>query len=569
MGACCESDRGNPKSPFQTKEDSRSENPTEKAVDKLAPVQKRRENGSTVQDSSKTPGNVPTRPKSSGLPAKTAKPPIEMFPNLITSPVLKPSDTPTVRPVKFLKTSLSDKYRTLSVLSNDGVTKVLLVEHMKSNQKRLIRQIQKVAKAHNNLPGTQLSQEEKFRTEISIVRKLDHRNILKLFEVYEDQDNFYVVSEALMTGHILDHIVLSQKPSECMMARIMFQVLNAVHYCHINGVIHRNLNLKNLLLESMDVDENVHVKVSGFGMSCLLSDEARLSDRVGCANFIAPEVLKKAYNEKCDVWSCGVILYFLLSGTLPFTGTQNAEILHKVSHGMFTFPPKHWSEISSEAINLICKMLVKSPERRLSAAECIDHPWIQSFRLQNSVSAKPVLTALKNMKSFMSDQKLKQAVLTFIAENVVSKEETKALTESFAAMDTNGDGVLSREELINAYSKTMTREQAIYTVNRVMRMVDFDGSGNIDYSEFMFASMDRQMLLSESNLATAFSLFDSENSGKIPLQDFKERLRGQNQDMTDAEWTVLVEEIDINKDGNVDFEEFKALVKRAVSRKSV
>lgn len=238
-----------------------------------------------------------------------------------------------------------------------------------------------------------------------------------------------------------------------------------------------------------------------------------MTERFGTAYYIAPEVLKKDYNEKCDLWSIGVILYVLLSGTPPFGGKSDKDIIKNVQKGVYDFDEKDWKNISEEAKDLINKLLTYEPSKRISAKDALDHKWFDIAKNQDQkINAEHFAKNLANLKSFRAEQKLQQATYAFIASHLASKEEKQHLLETFKTLDKNGDGTLSREEILEGYRQTMGEEEAEAEVNRIMAMVDLDKSGEIDYSEFIAATLDRKDMMSKDRLEEAFNMFDKVKS---------------------------------------------------------
>lgn len=171
-------------------------------------------------------------------------------------------------------------------------------------------------------------------------------------------------------------------------------------------------------------------------MSKIFSDIEGMYEKVGTAYYIAPEVLGGSYDEKCDIWSAGVILYILLSGVPPFNGEDDDEIMKNIQAQNFDFPDEQWKNISEDAKELIRKMLTTS-NKRLSAEEVLSHPWVK--KLAPNASAESLKLSISTFKSYSSTNKLKRAVLTFIASRL-SEEEIQKVKESFQAIDVNGDG---------------------------------------------------------------------------------------------------------------------------------
>jgi len=173
--------------------------------------------------------------------------------------------------------------------------------------------------------------------EIDILKNLDHPNILRLYEVFEDKKYIYLVTEFCQGGELFDEIIARGKFSERDAAHVIKQLLSAIAYCHTRKICHRDLKPENILIDNK---ETLSIKLIDFGTSQKFEDEEKMELVLGTAYYIAPEVLKGEYDEKCDVWSIGVILYILLSGEPPFPGGDDKEILRNVIQGKVSFSSK-------------------------------------------------------------------------------------------------------------------------------------------------------------------------------------------------------------------------------------
>jgi len=167
--------------------------------------------------------------------------------------------------------------------------------------------------------------------------KKDHPNIMKIFEFASDKTYYYIVSEYIPGGELFDEIIRRKYLTEEGGAYVIRQVVSAAMYCHAKGVVHRDLKPENILIDSISPDGKINVKVIDFGTALFFSPETKLKETLGTPYYIAPEVLADTYNEKCDVWSIGVILFVLLSGTAPFNGQTDEEILMAVKKGTYSF----------------------------------------------------------------------------------------------------------------------------------------------------------------------------------------------------------------------------------------
>lgn len=199
--------------------------------------------------------------------------------------------------------------------------------------------------------------------------------------------------------------------------------------------------------------------------------------------------------------------------------------------------------------------------QRVSAAEALRDPWIQTYRQKARLLPQDnqILDSLDKLKVFRAETKLKQAVMTFIASQIGNEEENRQMKEVFKSLDTDGNGKLSKEELIEAYSKSMPEEQAREIVEAVMSKVDADKSGFIDYSEFCLATASDKVILSKNNMEAAFRMFDKDGSGSITVAELKEML-GDEVLASNAVWEQLICQADQNGDGEIDLKEFKDLL---------
>lgn len=213
---------------------------------------------------------------------------------------------------------------------------------------------------------------EQIKREISVMRLVRHPNIVELKEVMATKGKVFFVMEYAKGGELFA-TVAKGKLEEDVARKYFQQLVSAVDFCHSRGVYHRDLKPENLLL-----DENGDLKVSDFGLSALpeqLRNDGLLHTQCGTPAYVAPEVLrKKGYDgAKADIWSCGVILFALLAGSLPFRGENVMKMYRKVFKAEYEFPP--W--FSGDAKRLISKLLVVDPQKRISIADILNNPWFQ------------------------------------------------------------------------------------------------------------------------------------------------------------------------------------------------
>ena len=397
--------------------------------------------------------------------------------------------------------------------------------------------------------------------EVEILSKLSHPNIMQIYEVFQDKTSFYIVSEYCKGGELFDILSKKGSLSEKETAHIIKQVLSAICYSHKNNIVHRDLKPENILLD--DNTKEMLIKIIDWGCAVSFSTGKKLSEADGTAYYIAPEVLKESYDEKCDVWSVGVILYIMLCGYPPFNGATDDEIFDKVKIGEFDYPKEEWDHISKEARDLVAHMLTVEPKNRYSAVECLAHPWFQKHAEKTSSNKNVAKAVLSNMKKFKHNSKLEQATIGVIVNQIVSKEERKELLKQFQDWDKNGDGVLSRDEIIDGYRKTYGSVDE-NEIDNMIHIIDLDGNGVIDYNEFLNCAINKEKIVSNERLEIAFKTFDSDGSGKICVDEIMDIFTkgAKNKEGINKEvFEKMVKGADENGDGEISFTEFKAIMK--------
>jgi len=446
---------------------------------------------------------------------------------------------------------LRDHYRIGKMLGAGAFGEVRVCVHRESGAQRAVKVLRK----------SHMDEDEKkmFFNEINILKDLDHPNILKMYEFFEDEKRYYIVTDICKGGELFDEIVARGKFSERDASLLMKQVLGCINYCHINHIVHRDLKPENILLEqNKEFDQ---IKIIDFGTSLVVDEGKKLDEKLGTPYYIAPEVLAKNYGQKCDIWSCGVITYIVLSGIPPFNGASDQEIMKKVKIGKFGFTDPIWNNISDQAKDFITQLLTKDQNKRPTAEQALKHPWIEQANAltKENVSNDVAMSALTNLQNFNAQSKLKQATYAFIASQLLSKQEKEQIDKVFRAMDLNGDGKLQKDEIKKGYAEFFGRHLTDQEVDELFNKVDADGSGEIEYSEFVVATLNEKNLLSNNKLQTAFKMFDKDGGGTISIQEIKEVLSfGQNLDENVIQ--QIIKQVDANGDGEISYEEFSQMM---------
>lgn len=450
-----------------------------------------------------------------------------------------------------------ERYEIVKSLGEGSFGKVYLVRHRDS---KMIRAMKEIAKDDSN-------KEEDILNEMEILKRLDHPNIVKIYEFFEFKNKYYFITEFCQMGELFDEINKIHKFKEDHAASIMYQLLLSVYYCHINNVIHRDLKPENILLESKDEKGHYIIKVIDFGTAKIFKPNEKERKLIGSAFYIAPEVIKKSYNEKCDLWSCGVILYILLTGMPPFNGNTDSEVFQAIANK--NYDTRRLANFSQEAVDLISKLLTRDVEQRISANDALSHPFFKLHKVRensNNLIDNKVSVFINNLKTYKADYKLQQAAIAIIVHNLPRGSEIKDLERAFRFMDDNHDGRLTKKELEIGLIKILNKpaEEAKEEVEKIFKKADGDMNGYLEYEEFIRACIQRDTLLRDDYLKLAFDFFDKDSSGLITTSEIKEVFSGGNTQINDKTIQNLINEADVDGDGQISFEEFKKMMKSVI-----
>lgn len=443
--------------------------------------------------------------------------------------------------------SLKD-YKQLKKIGSGSFSDVFLCTHLPTNTNRVLKTIYKACLRSQQKDAVMLLKE------IQILKKLDHPNILKCFEVFEDSTKYYIATEYCSGGDLFEQIASMKSFNEGKVAKILFQIFSAVSYCHDKNIIHRDIKPENIFLISSDTE--IQIKLGDFGSSCIANPGSSPKGCFGSSYYIAPEVLSGSYTEKCDIWSIGIIAYILLTGIPPYSSRDNKSILKEIHKNPFQLTPENIENLSVDSIDLITKLLKISPNARISASEALQHSWISNHR---QISGESLKLTLLNLKNFHNKSKLQNAVQVYTASQIATNQELKEIRKQFQALDKDGNGKLTKNELLQEYSKTMNFSQASEVVDKILLELDKDNDGFIDYTEFLVSCGEKLKKIVRDNLKVAFQAFDLDKNGVITVDEIREIL--QDGQMADEEtWKSMLKEADMNGDGVIDFQEFARLM---------
>ena len=474
--------------------------------------------------------------------------------------------------VTIIEGDITQFYEVQKKIGEGAYGKIYKVRNKQSGDIRAMKQVTK----------TKIQDMGKFQTEIKILSMLDHPNIVRLFEVIED-DKYYNLLEELCTGGELLTRAQKTELKEKDIARIFYQIISGVAYIHGMGIAHRDLKLENILFSTENPMSPI--KIIDFGFSVFMDKNnekskedkkdkdnentdpkkfgfRRLKSKVGTLYYISPEIIKGNYDEKCDIWACGVILYILLAGYPPFSGNTDKEVYNLITNLKYDFDKERWKNISKYAKELIKNMLTPA-KNRFSAKQVLASKWFE-IKLKDNIDENiNNILDYRRINKYKNYNKLKKAILTFIASRL-SCEESSKLREIFLNMDEDKNGYISFEDfrkyVINEYDidDLIENEEEL---KKGFEGVDIDHNNQIDYTEFLAANLDEKIFLKNEKLKEAFRIFDINDNGVIKRDDIIRVLKLEKLENKNELADKIIEENDYDKDGKINFLDFVKIMK--------
>lgn len=456
--------------------------------------------------------------------------------------------------VVFHKSPIQDQYDVEDALGEGSFGSVSKALHKATGCERAIKALQKKKVERAELEA-----------EIGIMKLLDHPNIVKLYEVFEDFVYINLVMELCTGGELFQRIVEEECFSERQAAAIMQQVMGGLLYMHRKCVAHRDIKPENFLLQVpgkrwCPVEQCV-IKIIDFGVASKFEEGKPMTTKIGTPFYVAPQVLDGLYTNQCDLWSCGVIMYILLCGYPPFTGDTDTELIPRIKAACYCFPEEDWDGVSDDAKDLIQKLICLDEPVRYTAAQTMGHTWIKN-KAPKAKDAPLKAATLTNMRSFRGNNNLKKAALQVIAQRL-KEDDIKQLKDMFLTLDQNGDGTVTFQELSEGIEKL--KVDGFGNLMELMGEIDSDGSGSIDYTEFLAATLDKQQYNQESVCWAAFTVFDADGSGTISRKELEQVLASGELEKVMGSQAIarVMTECDADNDGQIDFHEFMEMMRKA------
>ena len=500
-----------------------------------------------------------------------------------------------------------DVYEKLQFLGEGSFGSVYKVKR-KNSAREIIRALKEISKEKMCLNE---ENSEEIRNEISVLKSLDHPNIMKIYEFYEDKENMYLVTEFCGgdAANIQDKYGVLP---EFLVKYIMYQVFMAVAFFHANKIVHTDIKRENIaffyrdekkdkkevddflkkLFEDKDIIEeltdasglenlseeaskvvkelsNFDVKILDFG-SAKKRNRTKLSGVTGTVYYCSPEIVNDKYDFECDEWACGVMMYILLVNEPPFQGESEEEIFSKILKDEPNLDINPLKDISDNCKDLIKKLLEKDAKKRIKAREALKHPFFTNgINIGNLFKGKykennEILKSLYRRKTQeiqdKKGSKFKDMVIAYISLHFSEKEEEKKARKIFMEMAGGDNHFLIRKDTFVHRMGNIYKNESKEKIEELFDNIDENKSGNIEYEELVRALSDRSKLLNDKNLREAFDFFDKDKSGSISWNEIAEIIEpdGSIPKQIMKDFMEEIGQKDENKE--ISFEEFKMIL---------
>ena len=419
-------------------------------------------------------------------------------------------------------------------------------------------------------PNNELDEQE-IRNEIDILKKLSHPNIVKIYEFYISNSHYYIITEFCKEGELFSYI--KNKYSEHQLAVLFYQVFSGLWYLHDNKILHRDIKLENIMIAKKERDNNTDeelfwAKIIDFGTAKLFEKNKKEMDVVGSSYYIAPEVLKQNYNEKCDTWSVGVILYMMLVGRAPFDGKDDEEIICKINSADYNSKEPKLLKHSPEVRDLVDKLLQKDTNKRYSAKDALSHPWFDKYggrSLFSNFTREEIEPYINNLFNYSFNSKIQQLVIAFLVHNLPSDDSSINVLKLFRYFNKSGNCKLTKEELMNGLYDYRDKIEVDKVVDHLFTLLDGDNNGYIEFEEFLRACIDRKIILTSTYLKYAFKFLDKEKTGTLNTAKIIKAFVLKPNKILEAVFNNTLNSVDHDGDGIINYEEFQQLMLKCMN----
>ncbi|CAK81022.1 unnamed protein product (macronuclear) [Paramecium tetraurelia] len=402
-----------------------------------------------------------------------------------------------------------------------------------------------------NCSNASVERKQQLQETINLLLSLKHLNIQSTSAYYYCDCRLSLIGEFIDGGNLLTQLDKFSQLQQYQQIEIFCQIMAGVQYLHDNGVMHGDIRLEHILFTNRNLEK---IKLIDFGIPNSIKSEFsswKPKNTMQELSFKSPDTIKGQSTFKSDIYSCGCLLYFIITSHMPFQANNYQSLKSCILRGVPNFDSTECTNMNPQMKQLLSKMLDANPQRRPSAQEVLNHPVLNN---RNRIMYKPNKQLYKHMKEFKISSQIQAAMLMYIAENMMSEQDKKRLMDEFQKYDLNKDGQLTKDELLKVYSETLPPERALKEVNTIFKRIDVNGSGKIDYQEFIIATIDQKKYFNREKLLLLFTQIDRDHSGELSRQEIKKLLRDMQ--IPNNKYEQLVKQLDQDGDGAITQDEF-------------
>ncbi|CAD8157296.1 unnamed protein product [Paramecium octaurelia] len=428
------------------------------------------------------------------------------------------------------------------VLINGFQGTIFVVEHKVTGLKRLAKI------ARNVLTSNQIAEYIEYLQQL---KKIDHPNIIKLFDFYHDEKHIYLVEEYIDGGDLSQRLNAEMHSQEKIHVAFVFQqVLSAINYLHQQDIIHKNISLNGVLVAQKS---NLLIKLIGLDDLYYIFQDFNTN-----LSYRAPETFAEnyQYSKAADIWSAGIILFELMYGIHPFQDSTRQLTIQNIKRNNIK-SEIDLNSISDDAYKLIGDMINPDHKMRPSAKECLKYKFFKTIRK----SSMKITSALLRVKEFESKNELRLILLSLMIEYLMSKEERDKIAQTFYKIDLNNDGKISKTELYQQYFESSGDENlARKEVERIFSQLDVNKNQFLEFNEFLIASCNKTALFSEENLTNFFNKLDRDHSKQISANELKVFFYNTHLSQSDWQRVIQLGEKKEETNNKISYQEFISLL---------
>ena len=391
------------------------------------------------------------------------------------------------------------------------------------------------------------------KSEVSILSELDHPNIVKYFETYEDEHYIHIVMDYLKGDDLYKIISVKEYTGfdEKDMSIIIYQLLKALIFIHSKNIVHRDIKPENILFSNKR--DFTSLKLIDFGLA---TNSLKDTKSVGTPYYMSPEIIKGNYSPKTDMWSVGVIIHLMLTGKFPFEVPKGGNLFDIIENTEFSLKYLNKAECSEEAKDLLKKIFVKDVEKRISSTECIEHPWIKKYYIKKDSHLVNQET-LSTLKQFAKKSALQKEICFFLAK-IGNEKELIQLKQLFNQLDTDNTGTLDQDEIEKAFKKIGINIED-EDLKTIWEGLDFHKDGEVNYTEFLAAMVSSYSFMKEENLWSVFNYMkeNNKNTDYVSIDSVLNAARSLNLNINEE---AVKKGFDGYKADKISFEDFKKIM---------